>query len=153
VAALLLDREVLDWHRLTCRSADARRLAADAIAEQIPAGTPIALFADEREHAAPLDPRRWPLQVHGLADAEGRLGAWVRGAADAGPPPEVLVWLTFPTDRTSGRPQAEVVPPRVGDKLGGLYKVAAVWGAPTGALPERALAVRPMVTLLRRLDG
>jgi hypothetical protein len=28
--------------------------------------------------------------------------------------------------------------------------VTTVWGAPTGAVPERALAVRPMVTLLRR---
>ncbi|HZL99534.1 MAG TPA: hypothetical protein VFD43_04705, partial [Planctomycetota bacterium] len=87
---------------------------------------------------------------HGLLDAEERLREWV---AEDGGAPDGLVWMSFPTDRTSGLASEAVVPPRVGDTLGGLYEVAAVWGAPSGALPERALAVRPMVTLLRRLDA
>lgn len=149
LAALLVDRRVADWQRVTAASPDARRLAADALPGLLPEGSRLALFADEREHAVPLDVRRWPMQVYGLLEAEARLGAWVSGAAPD--PPDALLWMSFPVDRTSGRPQEPFVPPRVGDKVGGLYEVAAVWGAPTGAVPERALAVRPMVTLLRRV--
>ena len=145
-AVLLLDRDVLDWHCVTARSPDARRLAADELPGLVPDGASIAVFADEREHAVPLDPGRWPQQSHGLVDAEARLMTW----SAAGGAPDWLLWMSFPIDRTSGLPSPPVVAPRVGDKLVGLYEVAAVWGAPTGAVPEGAVPVRPMVTLLRR---
>lgn len=151
-AALLLDRGVADWHRHLCRGPDARREAADAAPALLPDGARVAVFADEREHGVPLDPQRWPQQVYGLVEAETRLGAWVASPDASAAAPDYLVWMSFPTDRTSGRPSEAVVSPRVGDKLGGIYHVAAVWGAPTGSHPERALAVRPMVTLLRRAD-
>ena len=151
LAALLVDRRTADWPRVIAGSPDARRLAADALPGLVPEGASLALFADEREHAVPVDVRRWPLRVFGLAEAEPRLGAWVAGREPD--PPEFILWMTFPVDRTSGLPQDPFVPPRVGDRVGGLYAVAAVWGAPTGATPERALAVRPMVTLLRRADA
>lgn len=151
LVALLVDRRVADWPRVTAGSPDARRLAADALPGLVPDGARLALFADEREHAVPIDVRRWPLRVFGLLEAEPRLGAWVAGSEPD--PPDFLFWMTFPVDRTSGLPQDPFVPPRVGDKVGGLYEVVAVWGAPTGAEPERALAVRPMVTLLRRADA
>ena len=151
LVALLVDRRVADWPRVIAGSPDARRLAADALPGLVPDGARLALFADEREHAVPIDVRRWPLRVFGLLEGEPRLGAWVAGREPD--PPDALLWMTFPVDRTSGLPQDPFVPPRVGDKVGGLYEVAAVWGAPTGAVPERALAVRPMVTLLRRADA
>jgi hypothetical protein len=150
-SALVLDRHVDDYHGTTAPSPDARVEAALAVAELVPAGSRIVVFADERRHAVPLDPTRWSVDVRGLDGAEAALAEWA-----VAPPelrPEFLLWMSFPTVLPSGREQDEPQPPRPGERLAGTYEVLATFGAPPGDVPRRTLAVRPMVSLLTRVGG
>ena len=124
---------------------DPRALFAAAVAERLPEGGRLVLFAEHREHGPPLDPTRWDVTVLGLAEAESQLAAW---RAAPGQRPDLLGVLSFPTDLPSGAPSPPHLPPKPGERLGGQFEVREVFGAPTGAWVERQMAVRPTLSLL-----
>jgi len=128
---------------------DARLELVSRLEALAPGGGRVLLFADEREHGPPLDPARWSTDVAGLDAVLPRLEAL--RALPPGERPDFVVVLGFATDPPSGAARAEAAEPRVGDRLAGLYEVAAVLRAPRGDL-ERAVAWRPDVTLLARAD-
>ncbi len=147
-AAFFGSRELgpLWWHR----AEQPPRLAAAALLErEWPAGSTVVLFADEREHGPPLDPRDWVLDVRGLNDLLPSVTAWRAGEQ---PAPDAVVIMTFPTDPPSGRAADPSVPPRVGGRVAGLLDVVAVFGVPTGSRAEASLPWRPTVTVLRAAD-
>jgi hypothetical protein len=109
------------------------------------------LFADEREHGPAIDPERWVLDVRGLDATGTSLMAW--RDAPLGERPAALLFMSFDNELPTGRETPDPPNPAVGDRLGGIYEVAAVVGARTGAVPERTLAVRPTITLLLRMGG
>jgi MFS family permease len=147
-ACLALDARALDWHRVTCRTPDARALATAAVAGRVPAGSTLVVFADERHHALPLDPARWTPDVRGLEEGAATLAAWAAAPPEARP--EHVVWMSFPTVLPSGRDSERPRAPALGDRLAGIYTVAAVFAPPLDAVPHRTLAVRPIVSLLER---
>jgi len=117
-----------------------------------PQGGRVLLFADEREHGPALDPARWELEPRGLGEVGSALAA-LRGMPAEARPEWVLV-MSFDTERPSGAPRAEEPQPRRGESVGGLYTVRDVLGeAPTRwEWTERAIAVRPRITVLQRAD-
>ncbi|MGQ0553927.1 MAG: hypothetical protein ACT4PU_12005 [Planctomycetota bacterium] len=155
VAAVLLlgflaSREgALGLWRLRSAAPDARSLVPALLDEHVPDGERLTLFSEEREHGPPLDPGRWQLDVRGLAEAPPALLAWQSAPRDERP--EHLLWLSFHNVAPSGQPTPLAQLSRPGDRLGGLYEVIAVLGEPSGEFIERVVAVRPTITLLRRL--
>jgi hypothetical protein len=129
---------------------DPRREVVSWLDQQAPQGGSVLLFADEREHGPPLNPALWSLDTRGLGEVAPALAA-LRERAPAERPEWVLV-MSFDNDPPSGAPSPPAVLPRDGDVVGGLYTVRRVLGiAPHGWL-ERAIAVRPRLTVLQRAD-
>lgn len=145
------DGDVLDYHRHMLPFPDARAELPAALAARVPDGRWIVVFADEREHGPPIDPERWSLDVRGLDAVGSSLAGWQQ--APLLQRPDALVFMSFDNELPSGRPTETVSPPDVGDRLGDIYEVVAVFGAPIGAIPERTLAARPTVTLVLRIGG
>ena len=89
--------------------------------------------------------------MRGLDAIGTSLHAWQQGPQQQRP--EALVIVSFDTELPSGHASESRTPPMVGDRLRGIYEVAAVFGVPVGVVPERTLPVRPTVTLLLRIGG
>jgi MFS family permease len=149
-ACVAADRRVLDYHRVTRTTPDARALGAQAVAERVPPGARLAVFADERHHGLPLDPARFAPDVRGLLEGEAALAAWAAGPPEA--LPDYVVWMSFPTERSSGRASDAPTAPAPGDRIGGILEVVVAFAPPLDAVPHRTLAVRPIVTLLARVQ-
>lgn len=139
----------LDYHRHVHGRPDARAQAAAWVAEHVPAGSSITLLADERRHGPPLDPFRLRVAAFGLDQAAAQLASWQ--AQPVAQRPDYVLWMSFPVESTAGRVRAPPAAPALGERPGGIYEVAAVWGAPSGARPESTLTLRPTIALLRRL--
>jgi hypothetical protein len=148
--AWLQDGRVLEYQTQTLSRTDARTALPAALEQRVPDGTWVVLFTYAREHAPPIDPERWSLEVRLLDEASTSLLAWRE--APGSPLPEALVFMSFENESRSGRSSGFSPTPKVGDTLRGIYEVVAVFGAPTGLVPERTLPVRPTVTLLLRLE-
>ena len=130
------------------RSEDARALAGTRLAA-LPAGTRVGVLAGARGHGPVADPRRLPLELHGLEHVDVVMAAW-----RARPPeqrPDVVLVLSFPYESPDGRRGAPPAPPAVGqDVAGGLYRVVRVDGGAGTSAPERTLAWRPTISWLER---
>lgn len=147
VLAVTLDGRLAVHHPLAGPVADPRREAVAALQSLAPRGSRIVCFADEREHGPPLDPETWAVETPRLVGVNERLPGW--RAAPFRDRPEFVLWMGFPIDRPSGRGPVPLQPP----SFAGLYEVIAEFGAATPGPVDRALAIRPRLQLLRRIDA
>lgn len=127
-----------------------RRDAAAFVERVVPEGGRVVIFSSATHHPPPIDPRARRVELHAL-DAPARLLPTYRDAPPAARP-DALVFMTFTMDPPTGEaaPRPEVQP--VGKRVAGVYEVAAVFGAPLGRAAERVLPVRPLVTVLTRVE-
>lgn len=129
---------------------DPRQEMVAHVEEAVPFGGALILFADEREHGPPLDPRRWNISVRGLNELETSFSRW-RDARQARP--DAVVIMTFPNDSPSGGGALTGPPVSVGETVAGVFQVAKVVGQPRGDVAERRFALRPTLTLLLAEGG
>jgi hypothetical protein len=128
--------------------ADPRERVRDWVAEHVPDGKRVVLFADAREAGPPIDPRRVRYEVLGLDQAPHALAGW---RADATTRPDLLLWMSFPTEPPSGRAADAHDLRTVGEIVVDSFRVVARWGVPSGGVVERTLAIRPILTALEPL--
>ena len=144
-----LGRRLLPWPAPGGEN-DPRHAVATWLDLQAPRGGRVLLFADEREHGPPLDPSRWELDARGLGEV-GPVLAALRDKPGGERPDWVLV-MSFGNDLPSGEPRLDAPPAQPGDRVGGMYTVREVLGEPPRSWEERAIATRPLITILQRAD-
>ncbi len=130
---------------------DPRRAATAAVEQQVGGDALLVLFSSQAGHGPPLDPTTTRYEVRGLAEVEPSMSAWLAMSLDERP--EYLLFMDFPTEPPSGRPLPPAATLAPGELVAGSYVVQSVHGRPEGGIVERTLATRPVLTLLRRIDG
>ncbi len=116
----------------------------------IPEGSHVVVLAAAAHHPPPIDPIRWHVDPVGLEAMPFRLMRFRALPVDKRP--EAVLIMDFSMDAPSGAAQPRPEPPPIGHHLEGMYEVMGVFGYPLGRAAERTLPVRPVVTVLKRLD-
>jgi hypothetical protein len=147
--ATTLGRRVLPWPA-PGGERDPRHAVTTWLDLQAPRGGRVLVFADEREHGPPLDPARWQMDARGLGEVGPALEALRE--RPAGERPDWVLVMSFGNDLPSGAPRLDAPPAQPGDRVGGMYTVRAVLGEPPRSWEERAIAARPLITILQRAD-
>lgn len=127
-----------------------RRDAAAFVERVVPEGGRVVIFASAQHHPPPVDPRTRTVELHGLEMPEQLLPVY-RGMA-AQDRPDALVFMAFTMDPASGEDGERPAVLPVGQRVAGMYEVVAVFGAPLGRAAERVLPIRPLVTVLTRVE-